>query len=154
MSNDNVSHIEIEITMLPSVKSCNREKVIELVTFTCKKFSLLNAQISIAIVDDKQMQDVHLNFMDDSSTTDVMSFDLSDEMSKTKCFEIIVNADMATRQSKINSNSFEAELLLYILHGLLHNLGFDDLNDAEFKKMHKEEDEIMKALGWGVVYAR
>ncbi len=149
MNDDDSAKIEIQITTAANVESCDIEKIIELVTFTCHRFDLFSAEVSIAVVDDEQMQEVHHDFMNDSSTTDVMSFDLSDQ---TKVFEIIVNADMAKRQSQINSNSFDAELLLYILHGLLHNLGFDDLSDDEFKKMHKEEDEIMKALGWGVVY--
>ena len=151
MNDDDAANIEIQITTLPDVDACDSKKITELVTFTCHKFDLFNAEISIAVVDDEQMQEVHHDFMEDPSTTDVMSFDLSDQ---TKVFEIVVNADMAKRQSQINSNSFEAELLLYILHGLLHNLGFDDLSDDEFKKMHKEEDEIMKTLGWGVVYAK
>ncbi len=149
MNDDDSAKIEIQITTLPNIESCDSEKIIELVTFTCHRFDLFSAEVSIAVVDDEQMQEVHRDFMDDSSTTDVMSFDLSDQ---TKVFEIVVNADMAKRQSQINSNSFDAELLLYVLHGLLHNLGFDDLSKQEFKKMHKEEDEIMKALGWGVVY--
>ncbi len=151
MSDNDSTKLEIQITELSDIESCDREKIIELVTFTCHRFNLFSAEISVAVVGDEQMQEVHRDFMDDSSTTDVMSFDLSDQ---TKVFEIVVNADMAKRQSQINSNSFEAELLLYILHGLLHNLGFDDLSDGEFEKMHKEEDEIMKALGWGVVYAK
>ena len=46
----------------------------------------------------------------------------------------------------------EAELALYITHGLLHNLGFDDSTEMQAKKMHDTEDEILRQSGFGLVY--
>ncbi len=43
-------------------------------------------------------------------------------------------------------------MLLYITHGLLHVLGYDDSSPAKFRRMHKREDELLEALGIGKVY--
>jgi len=154
MNNNEASGILVEINDSLFPEALEFAQVEKLVKYTCQKFSLEDAQVSIGIVDDAQMQRVHKDFLSDPTTTDVMSFDLSDELCESKIFEIVVNADLAKRKSEMLAHSFEAELLLYVLHGLLHNIGFDDLSDVEFKKMHAAEDEIMQALGWGVIYAK
>ena len=46
----------------------------------------------------------------------------------------------------------EAELALYVVHGLLHNIGYDDLTEADARKMHGMEDEILECFGYGTVY--
>ncbi len=45
-----------------------------------------------------------------------------------------------------------AELALYVTHGLLHQLGFDDATPEQAQKMHQAEDEILQHMGFGVVY--
>jgi len=45
------------------------------------------------------------------------------------------------------------ELLLYALHGMLHLCGFDDRTDRGFRTMHRREDDILTALGFGPVFA-
>ena len=69
-----------------------------------------------------------------------------------KVFDIAVNAEMAQRQAQVAGHSAESELALYFLHGLLHNLGFDDATNEQASKMHKTEDEILEKFGYGVVY--
>ena len=60
--------------------------------------------------------------------------------------------ESAVKEAKLRGHSSEAELALYITHGLLHNLGFDDSQRTKAKKMHKTEDEILQQLGFGLVY--
>lgn len=128
------------------------EKIREVVIHTCGKFNIDSAQVSVGIVDDEQISQVHDEFMQDPTTTDVISFDLSDEFEDEKTFEMIVNADMAMRQSQKRGHAFQSELILYVLHGLLHNIGFDDIEEKDFELMHKTEDEILQSLGYGVIY--
>ena len=74
-----------------------------------------------------------------------------DENSKN--FEIVINADQAARQAAEREHSTEAEIALYLTHGLLHNLGFDDQDEQQAKKMHETEDTILKEEGFGIIYA-
>jgi len=59
---------------------------------------------------------------------------------------------MAVREANLRGHSSEAELALYITHGLLHNFGFDDSTPGKARKMHNVEDEILQQLGYGLVY--
>ncbi len=45
-------------------------------------------------------------------------------------------------------------MALYITHGLLHNLGFDDADPEQARRMHAAEDEILQDFGYGLVYNR
>lgn len=117
-------------------------------------------EISIVVVDDTQIRELNSRFLNRNANTDCLSFDLSDgdnEESQTgnpasRTLEIIVNGEMADRQSSLRGHSSEAELSLYITHGLLHNFGFDDATTDQAHIMHDTEDEILKQLGFGSVY--
>jgi probable rRNA maturation factor len=125
----------------------------KLVEVICNRFKLSKATISIAIVDDTQIRKVNKQFLNQDIPTDCLSFDLSDnKKSSVKSFELIVNGEMAVRQANLRGHSSEAELALYITHGLLHNLGFDDSTQDHAKKMHNIENEILQQLGYGPIY--
>ena len=66
----------------------------------------------------------------------------------------MVNAELAARQADKRGHSTEEELALYITHGLLHQLGFDDLCPEDAEKMHDTEDAILQKLGFGIIYSR
>jgi len=133
-------------------------KIKELVKAICNRFSLSNATVSIAIVDDAQMRKLNAQFTNHKSTTDCLSFDLSDNENRKskivnrKLFELVVNGELARKEADSRGHSSEAELALYITHGLLHNLGFDDSTKRLAKKMHDTEDEILQQFGYGSVY--
>ncbi len=129
-------------------------ELIKLVKAICKRFKLSKAMVSIAIVDDARIRKLNSRFLNRKSTTDCLSFDLSDSKGpkSPKLFELIVNGEMAVRQANMRGHSSEAELALYITHGLLHNFGFDDYTESQARKMHGTEDEILQQLGYGLVY--
>jgi len=139
-------------------------KLTKLVKAICKRFTQYEArdiryEISIAIVDDAQIRKLNRRFLNRKPATDCLSFDLSDDEKtseirnrKTKTFEMVVNGEMALRQANLRGHSSEAELALYITHGLLHHLGFDDSTQSQARKMHDTEDEILQQLGYGLVY--
>jgi len=126
----------------------------KLVKAICNRFKLSKAAVSIAIVDDAQIRKLNNQFLNSKSTTDCLSFDLSDDEvpQSSKSLELIVNGEMAVRQAKLRGHSSEAELALYITHGLLHYLGFDDSTKSRARKMHDMEDEILQQFGYGLIY--
>src|SRR4030042_6882507 len=133
----------------------------KLVNAVCSRFKLSKATISIAIVNDSQIQKLNKQFLNHDRPTDCISFDLSDKKTNSaksfygehgRTIELVVNGEMAARQAKLLGHSAEAELALYITHGLLHNLGFDDSTKKQADKMHNAEDKILQKLGYGDVY--
>ena len=60
---------------------------------------------------------------------------------------MLLGLGVARRQATQRGHDVRLELLLYALHGLLHLLGEDDRTDADFRRMHEKENELLRALG-------
>jgi len=131
----------------------NKTRLTDMLQALCKKFKLRKADITIQITDNTGIKKINRRFLNTSKNTDVISFDLSDTLDKTRTFDIIVNSELAKTHAKKLGHSAENELTLYILHGFLHNVGFDDLTDADARQMHRMEDKLLHKLGYGTVYA-
>ena len=131
---------------------CPQRKLIKLVRVICNRFGLANATVSIAIVANKHIRKLNDRFLNHKNVTDCLAFDLSDSKTGHRLFELVVNGEKAKSEAAKRGHSAQAELALYITHGLLHNLGFDDLLPKKAKKMHRLEDEILQQQGFGLVY--
>lgn len=146
------NHLQVQFDPQVAKLNADLSKLEKLVRAICKKFQVPDATVHIGIVDDAGIIEVHQKFLQKDTATDVISFDLSDEFEPGQTFQIVVNAEMAARQGSQRGHSTEAELALYITHGLLHNLGFDDLSPEDAKIMHETEDELLQQLGFGIIY--
>ncbi|MBL4698998.1 MAG: rRNA maturation RNase YbeY [Phycisphaerales bacterium] len=108
-------------------------------------------QVRVSIVDDRRMSIAHEKFSGITGTTDVLSFDLADPNSlleeKTLDTDLTVCFDEAVRQASKLNHPVEHELLLYIIHGTLHCLGYDDHDDAAYQRMHAKEDKVLNQIG-------
>ena len=125
-----------------------------LVRAVCRRRAVSKAVVAVAIIGDRPMRRLNRRFTGRQGATDCLSFDLSDteDPSDKRVLEIVVNGERAVREAKARGHGPEAELALYVTHGLLHHLGFDDSTPAEARRMHRMEDEILQELGYGVVY--
>jgi probable rRNA maturation factor len=147
-------NIVVEVTIHPGSPDVNPLDLEELVKAVCKRFDVSNATVSIAIVDDAGFREMNSRFLNRKSTSDCLSFDLSEEgePKSGRLFELVVNGEMAVRQAALRGHSSRAELALYVTHALLHNVGLDDSTERRAGEMHKIEDEILQQLGYGLVY--
>ena len=127
-------------------------KLETMIKSVCQRFSCRQAMVSIAILDNKTIGRLNSRFLGTAAATDVISFDVSE--AGDKCFDLAVNAELAANQAQSRGHEAEAELALYVLHGLLHNLGFDDTDAQQAEKMHKTEDDVLQKSGYGIVYSR
>ncbi|MCJ7728966.1 MAG: rRNA maturation RNase YbeY [Sedimentisphaerales bacterium] len=131
---------------------CPQQKLRKLVQAVCNRFGLANATVSIAIVGNKRISKLNSRFLNCKTVTDCLAFDLSEHRSNHSWFELVVNGEKATSEAVKRGHCAQAELALYVTHGLLHNLGLDDLLPPQAKEMHRLEDEILQQQGFGSVY--
>ncbi len=118
-------------------------------------------EVRVSIVDDPAMAAAHERYSNVPGTTDVLTFDLRTGgtgvppvSAEPLDVDILVCADEARRQAAPRAVPLEHELLLYIVHGVLHCLGEDDHDEAAAVRMHQREDRVLTAIGVGPVYAR
>ncbi len=95
------------------------------------------ASVEISILGSRAMAKVHRDFLNIPGATDVITFPYG---------EILVCAHIAAARAPEFSHSTTQELALYIIHGLLHLSGFDDLTPPEAKKMAASQQEILKLI--------
>jgi probable rRNA maturation factor len=110
-------------------------------------------ELSIVLVNDKQMSLLHKRFLNISGPTDVLTFplDLNEDRQPTSG-EVVICVPHARRSAKEHGIVLENELLLYAIHGMLHLTGLDDRTAAQYNRMHRIEDEILAQLGVGAVF--
>lgn len=110
-------------------------------------------EVRALIVDDARMARVHEERCGVAGTTDVVTFDLAPDNDALLDADLYICADEAARRGAELGHPAERELLLYILHGALHCVGHDDLDEAAHARMHALEDEILSAIGVGATFA-
>ena len=102
-----------------------------------------NVRVEVVLMDEQEHCELHAEFLNDPSATDVMAFPYEDE----DCFgEILVNVEMAARVAVEHAHSPFEECTLYIVHGCLHLLGYDDHEEQDRLAMRAAEARAMKHL--------
>lgn len=111
--------------------------------------------ITVSVVGDAQMGALHKAYTGVAGTTDVLTFDLREgtvtRRTPTEA-DVAVCLDEAERQAKRRGHEPRLELLLYVVHAMMHLLGYDDHDPEQFTRMHRREDELLTAAGFGAVY--
>ena len=85
-----------------------------------------DSKISLAFVDHPTIHRINKQFLDHDEPTDVVTFPLSNPKAKTLEGELVIGAEMAAEQAAERGHDVQAELTLYVIHGLLHLCGYDD----------------------------
>jgi probable rRNA maturation factor len=134
--------------------ACPRQKLKKLIKAVCGRFGFADAAVCIVIVGNNQIRLLNEKFLHRKTSTDCLSFDLSESPKGHRQFELVINGQKAKSEAAKRGHSFEAELALYVTHGLLHNLGCDDHSPAQAQRMHRLEDEILRQQGFGIVYEK
>ncbi len=128
----------------------NHQKELPLQKSSVRKFvqSLLDylgvdcEEIAIYFVSEKQISDLHGRFFNDPSPTDCISFPI-DEQSLGEIF--VCPKTALSYAAKKGLDPYE-ETSLYIVHGVLHLLGYDDLEEKARRSMRKKEKSCMRHL--------
>ncbi len=107
-------------------------------------FPIASGELSVVFVDDTMIGQIHDDFMDDPSATDVITFPANAEMESAG--EIIVSVDHARSRAAELDEPFSRELSLYLVHGWLHLAGYDDRNDSDRAAMRIAEQEALALL--------
>ena len=108
-----------------------------------------DARLSIVLVDNSRIKELNKQYFNSDEVTDVISFPLSNNKNSLSG-EVIVSVETAVDTAGKRNISVEGEIVLYILHGILHLLGYDDGNEGDARVMHEEESKILKTLGYNV----
>ena len=106
-----------------------------------------DCELSVTFVDDKEMEELHIKWMDEPGTTDVLSFPMDLPENKDDAVtlgDIVIDPIVAADQAATAGHSTEHEIYILASHGLLHILGYDHADKDEEKVMFELQETIVK----------
>lgn len=104
-----------------------------------------DAEVSVAVVGDKRMRRLNRESLGHDYVTDVLSYDHGNTP-EGRLLEVIICASHAGRQANQYGVPFNQELARYVIHGLLHTIGYNDGTEDERHAMWAEQERIMRKL--------
>ncbi|GAA4440613.1 rRNA maturation RNase YbeY [Bremerella cremea] len=103
-------------------------------------------EVGIAIVDNQEIHDFNVRFLQHDYPTDVITFPMDDEDGFLSG-EIMLSAQYAADEAQQHGWSVEEEMTLYVVHGCLHLAGYDDHEDDDRLEMRRLEQHYLEKLG-------
>jgi probable rRNA maturation factor len=104
-------------------------------------------EISLAFVDNPTIHRLNQRYLNHDEPTDVLSFPLSDPGAKKLAGELVIGVEVAKAEASRRGHDVQAELALYVIHGLLHLCGYDDHKESDAQKMRERERHYLAVLG-------
>ena len=156
------SDYDIAIARVGGHAQVSDERLMAAIRATLRRHQAPRGRISVALVDDPHITRLNEIHLKRQGPTDVLAYNLRDRAGEESLSssageidgEIVVSVDTAAREAKARGHDVDSELALYLVHGTLHLLGYDDRTEEEATRMHDLEDEILVSLGLGPVFRR
>lgn len=112
------------------------------------------AEISLVLVNDRQIRDLNESYRGLPAPTDVLSFPMGEgefrELHPHLLGDVVISLETASRQARESGHPLELEVCLLLIHGILHLLGYDHEGSAKKRKaMQTKERELLDLLREG-----
>lgn len=123
-------------------------EVTSLLKFALRQFNLNPAcDLSLGFIEDEYMSELHIKWMDEPGSTDVLSFPMDmpeKEGDIVTLGDIMISPVFAAAQAKIANHSTEHEIYILAVHGLLHIIGYDHAEPDEERIMFALQEAIVE----------
>jgi probable rRNA maturation factor len=139
---------KIAIASPQEIVPIDRKRLREAVRAVLEGEGIADADISLAFVDNETIHQLNKRYLNHDEPTDVLSFPLSEANARTLSGELVIGVEVAQAQAAERKHDVQAELCLYVIHGLLHLCGFDDKSEQATAEMRARERHYLKQLGW------
>ena len=140
---------EVEIHNAQDLLAVDEVFLREAVEWTLQSEGIAAAEVSIAVIDDAAIHAVNRDHLQHDYPTDVITFPLSDPSQAVGTpevpleAEVVISAETACRRAADFDWSPHDELVLYLVHGLLHLAGYDDHTQDDREAMRKREQSVL-----------
>lgn len=127
-------------------REIDNKKVNEIIKEIVKDFieNYSEKIINILITDDSEIEKFNRKYRNKEGPTDVLSFEYG--LDEEVIGEIIISIDSIEKNAKELNETFDEEFYYILIHGVLHILGYDHIEDEEAREMDKLQDEYYNKL--------
>jgi len=138
--------MKIEIVNQQKIKRVNLKQLQKDLKKLLIFLNIPSKKFSVYLCDNVSIRELNKNYFKKSHPTDVISFPLSDGLEPGYLGEIVASVEEAVQTAERLGVNWRKELFLYIVHGLLHLIGYDDRKKGEREIMERKQKEIMEKL--------
>src|SRR5215469_12069795 len=114
---------KISVACPQDVLAIDRGRMREVARAVLDSEGVADYEISLAFVDNPTIHRLNKRYLDHDEPTDVLSFPLSEANSAKLAGELVIGAEVGKAQAEARGHDVQAELALYVIHGLLHLCG-------------------------------
>jgi probable rRNA maturation factor len=139
--------IAIEVNNTQAHLTIDRERLATIARRVLMMQAVARAEVSITLVDDATIRRINREHLGHDWETDIVTFPLSAPGDPTLTADLVISAQMAASTAQAADSDAFAELALYLVHGLLHLTGYDDVRAADRPAMRRREAEVLRELG-------
>ena len=150
--------MEILVENLQKKVALNPPQILKIAKTILRYEGVKKVSLSIVFVTRQRIKALNKKFLRRDYGTDVLAFDLTERKGTARraptpgnvkqiIGDIIISTDAALKNARIYKTALSQELTLYLIHGILHLLGFDDHQSRDIQKMRKKEQELLAYLG-------
>lgn len=142
--------MKLNIINLQKLHFIDKNRVKKLIS-SILKVEKKNAELNLVFTDNKKIKKINKTFLGHNFATDVISFAYNNSSLENNISgEIIISVEMAVKLAQKLKCTIEGEIALYLVHGLLHLLGYNDKLKKDARKMHQREKELLSMYGYDV----
>lgn len=142
--------MKLNIINLQKLHFIDKNRVKKLIS-SILKVEKKNAELNLVFTDNKEIKKINKTFLGHNFATDVISFAYNNaSLENNISGEIIISVEMAIKLAQKLKCTIEGEMALYLVHGLLHLLGYNDKLKKDARKMHQREKELLSMYGYDV----
>jgi probable rRNA maturation factor len=139
--------LRISIASPQEIISLDRARLREIARTVLQGEAIDEAEISLALVDNRTIHQLNKRYLQHDEPTDVLSFPLSEPDARRLAGELVIGVEIAKEQADQRGHAVEAELALYVIHGLLHLCGYADETAGGAAAMRERERHYLQQLG-------
>ncbi|MDD5070395.1 MAG: rRNA maturation RNase YbeY [Candidatus Omnitrophica bacterium] len=138
--------MKISIVNQQRLKRLNLKELELTLKLIGKNLNISSKNMSLVVCDNDFIKNLNKKYFNKNTVTDVISFPLTDKFDKNDLGEIVVSLEEAVLRAKDYGNTWKEEFTLYLIHGILHLLGYEDSNLKNKKVMDQKQQEVLRII--------
>lgn len=133
----------MELLDRQNIKKLSKRKVQKHLKSIFFYLSISKKYASFVFCDNLFITELNRQYFKKDVPTDVISFPMADQTEPAYLGEVVVSVEEAVSTAKELNLNWQRELLLYLIHGILHLIGFKDTKASQRQKMEKKQKEVL-----------
>jgi len=145
-----MNQIEVNIKNEQNIFEIDINKLKKITCYVLRKEGVHNTEVSILLTNDAKIRDLNRQYRNKDEATDVLAFPQGKNKKEVLNSKLLGDVVISVERAKIQADKFNQpilkEIYLYLIHGLLHLLGYKDERKDDYQKINKRQKELLNKI--------